>query len=215
MEGVWVVGRQVADIADSVKLRDVAMATIFCRSIYGVYIGATWRIRLNRMCAAAMRLYIKLRWPLVISSRIAGIQLDLCNFTRWTGNACDAYCSSVTSSECKSTEFKRCIATEECYYQFCSNRSFDLSVSVRLSCYTSESPQWSESASPHTSPARRHIFISGPFGLQPVGRRCVSRQQPLLPRASDVSRLPYVTRRSFGLIVFVNFNEIYGIQYQD
>jgi len=29
MEGVWVVGRQNADIANSVQLRDVAMATIF------------------------------------------------------------------------------------------------------------------------------------------------------------------------------------------
>jgi len=29
-------------------------------SIYGVYIGATWRIQLNRPCAAAMRPYIKL-----------------------------------------------------------------------------------------------------------------------------------------------------------
>jgi len=26
----------------------------------GVYIGATWRIRLNRSCAAAMRPYVKL-----------------------------------------------------------------------------------------------------------------------------------------------------------
>jgi len=29
MEGVWVVGRQNADIADILHLRDVAMATIF------------------------------------------------------------------------------------------------------------------------------------------------------------------------------------------
>jgi len=32
----------------------------FCLSIYGVYVGATWRIRLNRPCAAEMRPYIKL-----------------------------------------------------------------------------------------------------------------------------------------------------------
>jgi len=38
----------------------------FCLSIYGVYIGATWRIRLNRSCAAAMRPYAKLLWPLVL-----------------------------------------------------------------------------------------------------------------------------------------------------
>jgi len=28
--------------------------------LYGVHIGATWRIRLNRPCAAAMRRYVKL-----------------------------------------------------------------------------------------------------------------------------------------------------------
>jgi len=38
----------------------------FWLSIYGVHIGATWRIRLSRPCAAAMRPYVKLRWPLVI-----------------------------------------------------------------------------------------------------------------------------------------------------
>jgi len=32
---------------------------------YGVHIGATWRIRRNRPCVAAMRLYVKLLWPLV------------------------------------------------------------------------------------------------------------------------------------------------------
>ena len=37
-----------------------------CR--WGMHIGVTWRIRLNRPCAAAMRLYIKLLWPLVLSS---------------------------------------------------------------------------------------------------------------------------------------------------
>jgi len=37
----------------------------FYLSTYGVYIGATWRIQLNRPCAAAMRAYIKLLWPLV------------------------------------------------------------------------------------------------------------------------------------------------------
>jgi len=38
----------------------------FCLSICGVYIGATWWIRLNRPCAAAMRPYVKLLWPLFI-----------------------------------------------------------------------------------------------------------------------------------------------------
>jgi len=36
------------------------MATIFWLSVHGVHIGATWRIRLNRPCAAAMQLYVKL-----------------------------------------------------------------------------------------------------------------------------------------------------------
>jgi len=31
-----------------------------------VHIDATWRIRLNHPCAAAMRPYVKLLWPLVI-----------------------------------------------------------------------------------------------------------------------------------------------------
>jgi len=38
--------------------RDVAMATILV--FLWVYIGATWQIRLNRPCAAAMRPYVKL-----------------------------------------------------------------------------------------------------------------------------------------------------------
>ena len=37
----------------------------FWLSLYGVHIGATWRIQLNRPCAAAMRPYVKLLWPLV------------------------------------------------------------------------------------------------------------------------------------------------------
>jgi len=32
----------------------------FCLSIYGMYIGATWRIRLNHPCAAVMQPYVKL-----------------------------------------------------------------------------------------------------------------------------------------------------------
>ena len=31
----------------------------------GLHIGANWRIRLNRLCAAAMRPYVKLLSPLV------------------------------------------------------------------------------------------------------------------------------------------------------
>jgi len=41
------------------------MAVIFWLSIYGVHIGATWRIQLNRPFAAAMQPYVKLLWPLV------------------------------------------------------------------------------------------------------------------------------------------------------
>ena len=41
-------------------LRDVAMATISWLSIYVMHIGATGRIQLNRVCAAAMRPYVKL-----------------------------------------------------------------------------------------------------------------------------------------------------------
>ena len=40
-------------------LRDVAMATIYWLSIYG-HTGAIRQIRLNRPCAAEMRLYVKL-----------------------------------------------------------------------------------------------------------------------------------------------------------
>jgi len=52
-----VVGRHNAD---ALLLRDVGMSTIFWLSIYGMHIGATWGIRLNRPCAAAMRPYVKL-----------------------------------------------------------------------------------------------------------------------------------------------------------
>ena len=54
------VGREKADIADTLHLRDDAMATIFWLSIYGVHIGATWRILLKHPCAAAIRPYVKL-----------------------------------------------------------------------------------------------------------------------------------------------------------
>jgi len=40
-----VVSQQNADIADTLQLRDVAMATIFWLSLYGAHIGTTWRIR--------------------------------------------------------------------------------------------------------------------------------------------------------------------------
>ena len=46
------VGLQNADIADTLHIGDVAMATIFWLHVYGVRIGATWRIRLNCPCVA-------------------------------------------------------------------------------------------------------------------------------------------------------------------
>jgi len=60
-----VVGQQNADIADTLQLRDVAMTTVLSFYIW-VYIGGTWLIRLNRPCAAVMRPYVKLHWPLVL-----------------------------------------------------------------------------------------------------------------------------------------------------
>jgi len=59
MEGVCVVGQQNADIAGALQLRGIAKATVYW-FIYGVLIRATWRIRLNRSCAAAMRPYVTL-----------------------------------------------------------------------------------------------------------------------------------------------------------
>jgi len=61
-----VVGQQNVDIAETLQLRDVAVANIFWLSVYAMHIGATRRIRRNRPCAAAMRPYVKLLWPLVI-----------------------------------------------------------------------------------------------------------------------------------------------------
>jgi len=48
------------DLAEIEVLMEVAMATTFWLSIYGLHLGATWRIRLNRPCAAAMRPFVKL-----------------------------------------------------------------------------------------------------------------------------------------------------------
>jgi len=52
-----VVSQQNTDIADTLHLRDVVMATI----LGFLYMGSTWRIRLNYPCVAAMRPYVKLR----------------------------------------------------------------------------------------------------------------------------------------------------------
>jgi len=50
----------MGDIANTLHLTDIAMATIFRLSIYRIHIGDPYRIRLNRLCAAAMRPYVKL-----------------------------------------------------------------------------------------------------------------------------------------------------------
>ena len=54
MEGVWVVGQQNADIADTLQLRDVAMATIFWLCIYGCALAppseSDWTVHVQRRC---------------------------------------------------------------------------------------------------------------------------------------------------------------------
>jgi len=52
------------DIADFEVLRDVAIVTVF-GFLYMGCIDTTWRIRLNRPCAAAMQPNVKLLRPLV------------------------------------------------------------------------------------------------------------------------------------------------------
>ena len=52
----------------------------FWFSIYGVHIGATWIIRLNRPCAAAMRPYVKLLWPLVLICYCTSYSFDIVAF---------------------------------------------------------------------------------------------------------------------------------------
>ena len=54
------VSRQNADIADTLHLRDVAAMATIVGFLYMRHIGATWRLRLNRQCVAAMRPYVKL-----------------------------------------------------------------------------------------------------------------------------------------------------------
>jgi len=56
-----VVDRQNAHIADTLHLRDVAMATIFGF----LYMGCILAPPGEYDCAAAMRPYVKLLWPLV------------------------------------------------------------------------------------------------------------------------------------------------------
>ena len=48
-----------------------------CRLLDGVHIGATWRIRLNRPCAAAMRPYVKLLVAVTVTHSSANPRSDL------------------------------------------------------------------------------------------------------------------------------------------
>jgi len=66
----WVFGVKLCDedIADFKVLRMLPWQPFLAFYIW-VHIGATWQIRLNRPCAAAMRPYVKLLWPLVIFCR--------------------------------------------------------------------------------------------------------------------------------------------------
>jgi len=69
MKGVWVVGQQNAGIVPYCRYhapKGRCRGNHFWFSIYGVHIGATWRIRLNCPCAAAMRPYVELLGPLVV-----------------------------------------------------------------------------------------------------------------------------------------------------
>ena len=64
------------------------MATIFWLSTYGVHIGATWRIRLNCPCAAAMRPCVKLL--VIIRPHRTSMYVDV------------AYCYRPSSVVCRS-----------------------------------------------------------------------------------------------------------------
>ena len=76
-------------------LRNVAMATIFLLPIglYGIHSGATWWVRLNHRCAAAMWPYVKLLWPLVLSCKSHGCKP--------ANSTSDHICQSVTCHKCK------------------------------------------------------------------------------------------------------------------
>jgi len=76
------------DIADFGVLRTLPWQPFFWLSTYGVHIGATWRMRLNRACAAAMRPYVKLLWPLVKVLTVITSQNELKFFVIITAKFC-------------------------------------------------------------------------------------------------------------------------------
>jgi len=72
-----VVGQQNADIANTLQIRGLAWQPFCWLSVYGVYIGAIWRIWLNCPCAASMLPCIKLFWPLVVGCHYADLVFSL------------------------------------------------------------------------------------------------------------------------------------------
>ena len=75
--------RQVAPVCtSSVVIVIVVFARLRKRALMREHIGATWRIRLNRPSAAAMRPYVKLLWPLVPFCRIANLEIFVFFVTR-------------------------------------------------------------------------------------------------------------------------------------
>ena len=54
------VGQQNADIADTLRLRGVAIAAIFLSCYIRVTLVPTWIIRLNHLCVATIQAYVKI-----------------------------------------------------------------------------------------------------------------------------------------------------------
>jgi len=77
--------------------------------IYGVHIGTTWRMRLNRPCAAAIRPYVNLLWPLVFIKHwpnIAEFGFTLADITRNSSEDEIATVNFFTTTS--STTFTQC-----------------------------------------------------------------------------------------------------------
>jgi len=76
-DAVWVVD------SGGPKEADVQSYSVFarwrqCALMWG-HIGATWRIRLNRPSAAAMRSHFKLLWPSLVSVSYRAVTQSLCS----------------------------------------------------------------------------------------------------------------------------------------
>jgi len=77
--GMWTRVGPINDVLDGhpdvLKTTQKVAEPVWCGRrlvCMGLHIGATWWIRLNRSCAAAMRPCVKLLWPLVC---LAGLVL--------------------------------------------------------------------------------------------------------------------------------------------